>query len=125
MRNFKNSKKKKERQSLLEKTYGKTNKYKNKFTWVDGIRFSSKKEANRYCELKLLEQQEEIFELKLQPRFKFELRGVLICTYVADFMYDDPDRGYVIEDAKGYHTEVYNLKKKLMKAFYGIDIVEI
>ncbi|EPP19623.1 hypothetical protein L910_2850 [Vibrio fluvialis PG41] len=30
----------------------------------------------------------------------------------------------VVEDVKGFRTKEYNLKKKMMKAIYGIDIFE-
>ena len=42
-------------------------KYKNKITEVDGIKFHSKKEANRYIELKLLQKTKKIKFLELQP----------------------------------------------------------
>lgn len=45
------------------------NKYLNKFTEVDGIKFSSKKEANRYSELKMMENAGIITDLKLQVKF--------------------------------------------------------
>lgn len=45
------------------------NKYLNKFTEVDGIKFSSKKEAKRYSELKIMENAGIISDLKLQVKF--------------------------------------------------------
>ena len=42
-------------------------KYKNKITEVDGIKFHSKKEADRYIELKLLQKAKKIKFLELQP----------------------------------------------------------
>jgi allantoicase len=44
-------------------------KYNNKRTWVDGICFHSKKEADYYQELKLLMQAGEISGFCLQPEF--------------------------------------------------------
>ena len=43
-------------------------KYGNKKTVVDGIAFDSQKEANRYCELKLLWRGHEIDNLKRQVK---------------------------------------------------------
>ena len=43
-------------------------KYRSKRTVIDGITFDSKKEANRYCELKLLEKSGEIKNLDLQKK---------------------------------------------------------
>lgn len=111
-----------------------TNKYRNIKTVVDGIKFDSKAEARRYSELKLLEKAGEINKLELQPRFDIKVNGTKICTYVADFAYEeDKTDGYFgftvsnkrVEDVKGIKTPVYNLKKKLMKAIHGIDIKEV
>ncbi len=93
---------------------------------VDGIRFASQAEENRYHELKALEKAGAICALRTQPRYALEVRGVLICTYVADFVYFEEVAGgvAVVEDVKGVLTDVYKLKKKLMKAIYGIEIRE-
>lgn len=104
-------------------------KYNNIKTKVDGIMFDSKKEAARYGVLKLLEKKKKIFNLKLQPKFPIAVNGEKICTYIADFSYSDmvPNgAGYdVVEDVKGVKTAIYRLKKKLVKAVYGIDIQEV
>lgn len=90
---------------------------------VDGIVFHSKKEATRYSELKLLHEFGKITNLELQPRWNIVIGDQKICTYVADFSYEE--RGeFVVEDAKGVKTPVYLLKKKLMKAVHNIDIRE-
>ena len=49
-------------------------KYHNIKTVVDNIKFDSKKEANRYTELKLLERAGKIFALALQRKFEFPLK---------------------------------------------------
>ena len=97
------------------------NKYKNKKVMVDGIKFDSMKEARRYSELKLLERAGKIKDLELQPKFeliptirregqKTERKTV----YIADFMYKEIGNDkLVVEDTKGYRTDVYLLKKKL------------
>jgi hypothetical protein len=106
-------------------------KYHAQKTVVDGITFASKKEARRYGELKLLERAGEIADLQLQPRFELVVKGHKICTYVGDFMYSNwrnagTDKFIAtIEDVKGVKTPVYQLKKKLMKACYGIEIQEV
>jgi len=98
-------------------------KYKAVKTIVDGIKFDSKKEALRYGDLKTLVRAGEIKDLELQPRFNFALNGVKICFYKADFKYTENGET-IINDVKGFKTPMYNLKKKLMKAFYNIDILE-
>lgn len=99
-------------------------KYKAIRTEVDGIMFASKKEAMRFKELKFLLQEERISDLVLQPKFPIEVCGKKICTYIADFMYNE-DGKQVIEDVKGVKTSVYRIKKKLTEAIYNITIKEV
>lgn len=95
-------------------------------TVVDNVRFASKREAAHYESLKVLFHYGKIASLELQPRFRLEVNGELICTYVADFRYVDLlSLKTIIEDVKGMKTPAYRLKKKLMKAIHGIEIREI
>ena len=65
----------------------------------------------------------EIDELARQVRFRLDVNGVHVAVYVADFTYvRDGER--ITEDVKGAITPVYRLKKKLMKACHGIEILE-
>ena len=101
-------------------------KYKNRPTVVDGVRFSSMKEASRYGYLKIRERIGEIEALELQPRFKIVVNGALICTYVGDFRYYERHSGRsIVEDVKGVRTPVYKLKKKLMSSVLGVEIIEV
>lgn len=100
-------------------------KYGNVKTVVDGIQFDSKKEATRYCQLKLLQKAGKISDLRLQPKFDLVVCGTKICRYIADFEYIE--NGLVIvEDVKSTatKTQVYRLKNKLMKAVLKIEILE-
>jgi hypothetical protein len=95
-------------------------------TEVDNIKFASKKEANRYLELKLLLKAGEITDLKLQERFPIKINDTLICTYVADFSYNQ-DGKRIVEDVKSAYTKklpLYRIKKKLVSAVYDIEITE-
>ena len=108
-------------------------KYKSKKTMVDGIEFDSKKEASRYTELKLLEKAGKISNLTLQHRFvlqpSFRKNGKTIreIAYIADFVYLDVERcKNVVEDVKGYKTDVYQLKKKMFEyKYHDLTIVEV
>lgn len=107
-------------------------KYKNQATTLDGIWFHSKREANRYAELKLLEQAGQIADLELQPKYSIDVGGVHVCDYVADFRYTEelPTPGgtireTIVEDAKGFRTDVYKLKRRLMQAVFAIEIKEV
>jgi hypothetical protein len=100
---------------------GKVSKYRNVRT--EG--FASKKEAARYKELLLLEKAGEISDIHTQVRFKLDVNNEHICDYVADFTYLKRDaRWRTVEDCKGFKTPIYRIKKKLMKAVYGIEITE-
>lgn len=100
------------------------NKFGNVRTEVDGIKFHSKKEAARYLVLKELQEQGAISNLRLQVSHQITVLGVKICRYISDFEYTDAEGNQVVEDVKGRITDVYRLKKKLMKACLGIDIYE-
>lgn len=102
------------------------NKYRNQPVIVEGIKFPSKKEANRYLELLSASRLGLITELKVHPRWKIEVNGVFICSYTADFSYRERETGLLhVEDVKGYRTRDYKRVKRLMKAVYGIVIEEI
>lgn len=102
------------------------NKYNARGIHEDGYYFDSQMELRRYRELKLLIAAGVIRDLEIHPRYDFEKNGVLITTYRPDFVYVLADTGaQVVEDVKGVQTEVYKIKKKLMKAFYGLEVVEV
>lgn len=102
------------------------NKYGNEKVYTsDGIMHDSIKEANRWCELKLLQRAGKIKDLRRQVKFELlpKQDGERAVSYVADFVYTENGRK-IVEDAKGYRTEVYKLKKKMMLYFHGIRIKE-
>lgn len=108
-------------------------KYNSKKTVVDGQKFDSKKEANRYQELLLLEKAGVIKNLSRQVKFVLipsqrDESGKVIereCSYKADFVYYEEDGETVVEDVKGFRTKEYIIKRKLMLYQYGIRIREV
>ena len=120
--------------------------YSQKVVTLDGQTFDSKREYKRYCDLLLLEKAGAITELKRQVPFvliptQFETverysdktgkrlkdKEVIVereCSYVADFTYKQ-DGNLVVEDTKGFRTEGYVIKRKLMYLVYGIKIKEM
>jgi hypothetical protein len=107
-------------------------KYHNKKTEIDGIVFDSAAESRRWAGLKLAEKCGDIVELQRQVVYKLVVNEQLICKYIADFVYhanwEGSDRQLIVEDVKSEATRklpVYRLKKKLMAACYGIEIVEV
>lgn len=108
------------------------NKYGAIKTVVNGERFDSRKEACRWKELQLLERAGKISGLRRQVRYKL-LDAVIddggkkvlgAASYVADFVYEQ-DGETVVEDAKGFKTEAYKLKRKLMWDKHGILVQEV
>lgn len=97
-----------------------TSKYNNKKIEVDGIVFDSQKEANYYCELKLLKRAKLItgFErqvtFKLQPSFRRGDQSYKAITYLADFVVHYADGHTEVIDVKGYQTKEYKIKKKML-----------
>lgn len=110
----------------------KCNKYRNNKVTYDGIIFDSKKEAQRYAELKLLERTGRIKELRRQVPFTLipkilDQNGKCLqraCKYYADFVYKFNGK-LVVEDTKGVRTAEYKIKKKLMLYQHNIIIKEI
>lgn len=104
----------------------KRSKYGAIKTEVGGYIFHSRKEAARYQELKFLEMAGEIVDLRLQSAYHCNVNGEKICIYYADFEYmTTADMKCHVEDVKGYKTDVYKLKKKLVEAIYKIKIEEV
>jgi len=104
-------------------------KYSNKkVVTASGIKYDSKREAKYGAELELLERCGAIRDLQRQVRFEIipKQDGERACTYILDFMFFDKEKGgYVYVDVKGMKTEVYNLKRKLMRHVHGIVITEV
>ena len=113
------------------------NKYGAKKVMIDGIQFDSRKEANRYCELKLLERCGAITDLELQKEFELipaqRIDGKVVeraVKYKADFVYKENGK-IIVEDVKGYRDPSsagyakFVLKRKLMLFVHGIRVREV
>ena len=108
-------------------------KYGNKKTEIDGITFDSKKEANRYADLKICERCGIIKNLQRQVKYTL-IRGQRWRSdgkkhrdtiYIADFVYEDMDGNIIVEDVKGFRTDAYRIKRELMKMLYDIEVQEV
>lgn len=95
-------------------------KYGAKKTTIDGHTFDSKREAQYYNDLKLLQRVGVVVEVKLQPKFElqpgFKHRGrkILPITYTADFLVTYKDGRVEVVDVKGMKTQQYQLRKKML-----------
>lgn len=107
-------------------------KYHAKKVTVDGITFDSRREANRYAELMLLQRAGEISDLELQKKYllipsqKKPSGGTeRPVTYTADFAYKDKTGREIVEDSKGMKTQQYIIRRKLMLYMHGVEVKEV
>lgn len=94
-------------------------KYHARPVVLDGYKFDSMAEANRYVELKRLQEMHAIACLEVHPRYLLQTgfthkggreRAIF---YEPDFQYME-NGALVVEDVKGMETPVYKLKRKLL-----------
>lgn len=127
----------------------KANKYHSQKAEFDGMVFDSRRELNRYRELKLMESAGLIVNLRRQVKYvlipvqretsdevykRGDKKGLpkpgrvieKECAYIADFVYFDVEKqDVIVEDTKGFRTKDYTIKRKLMLYRHGIRIKEI
>lgn len=105
------------------------NKYGAKRCSEDGYDFASLKERQEYRTLKLRVAAGEIHKLDVHPSFALVVNGEKIGRFTPDFAYQEVATGaLVVVDVKGgkaTKTEAYRLRVKLLKALYGITVVEV
>lgn len=109
-------------------------RYKNRPVTTEDGWFSSQRELRAWVKLKALQSQGTIADLKRrgkEVRFDLVVNGIKVTHYTADFVFTDCTGLYgtagarVVADAKGARTKDYTIRWRLMKALYGIEIVEI
>ena len=118
---------------------------KQTITNSDGsvITFDSKKEMQRFIELRYMEQAGLIDDLQRQVKFVLipaqrepdtvgkrggVKKGKTIekeVSYIADFTYTDKEGRFIVEDVKGVKTPEYVIKRKMMLYFHKIRIKEV
>lgn len=108
-------------------------KYGNKKCELNGHKFDSKKEMERYIELAKMQENGIIKDLEMQVAFEvipkqpeYKLRAT---KYIADFVYTRvADNKKVVEDVKGFNafkkgwsteTPEFKIKKKLFLLKFG------
>ena len=95
---------------------------------IDGIKFDSIKEGERYNVLKVLEKAGVISKLEIHPKYPFYVESAFIFNYFADFRYKDENNVEVIGDVKEPITRknpTYSIKKKCIQKSYNIKITEV
>lgn len=94
------------------------NKYGAKMTMYRKVRYHSKKEAEYAMELDSLLLKKKILGWHGQVDLDLIVKGVHVCKAIVDFLviHLDGTREYV--EVKGYATDVWKLKRKLIAAIY-------
>lgn len=94
-------------------------KYRNQATVVEGLRFDSKLEARLYQALQLRQRAGEVLWFIRQVPFGLE-GGI---KYRADFLAILAAGGVELWDAKGHDTPLSALKRKQVRARYGVNVL--
>jgi hypothetical protein len=117
------------------------NKMNNQKVVIDGIMFDSHREANHYCELKIMKKQGIIIDFLRQVNFQISdgyydryRKWIRPIAYRADFViikidiYGDRRNSVKLEihEPKGHRTQAYLNKKKLFQQRYPeYEFIEI
>lgn len=104
-------------------------KYGNTRTAHNGRVFASKREAEHAARLDMLRLARDpamrVVKVEYQVPFVLHSNGMKVGSYVSDFIVEYADGRREVQDAKGFRTPVYKLKKKMFEAEYGTKIVEV
>ena len=95
---------------LSKNSYYKTKKHNG---------YDSKFEAGKAAQLELLLKAGEIKDFETQVPIDIVVNGYKVCTYVMDFIVYENDGSKTWIETKGFATDVWKLKWKLLEAMYG------
>lgn len=108
----------------------KPSKLGNKALTIGCEKYRSQREAKRHQQLLVLQRAGLLENLRrevpfiLAPSVRYAgKRATPALRYFADFVYTR-DGAQVVEDCKGFRTYHYKLKKHLMLAVHGVEILE-
>ena len=96
------------------------NKFKNKKTEIDGIKFDSEMESHYYLYLKELKEEGVVVDFELQPTFILQegfikdVKKIRPITNKADFEVTYIAGHIEVIDVKGKMTEEFKLKRKML-----------
>ena len=91
-------------------------KYKNEWTTYNGVKYQSKKEANYAMSLDWRIKAGEVIKWVRQHPIELVVHDHLIATYFLDFKVWLSDGRIQLVEVKGFKTEVWKIKWKLIKA---------
>lgn len=94
-------------------------KYGNSEKEYNGRIYHSQKEAGYARDLDLMLKGKEIKSWKPQHKLSLDVNGYHICNYIADFLVVDKYGEEQIHEVKGFETDVFRMKWKLVEALYS------
>lgn len=92
----------------------------------DGERYRSTLEYRYHQQLLVQQRAGEVVAIERERVYEFEVNGVFLCTYKLDFRVTYADGRVEHVDTKSQATlsALYKLKKGLMLALHGIELIE-
>lgn len=100
----------------IRRTPIRRSKYGNKTVNVTmGKAYDSRGEATYAGHLQALKLAKEITDWERQVRIELRAGGKKVCTYVMDFVVHKPDGSIELHEYKGYATDVWKLKWRLLE----------
>lgn len=100
-------------------------KYNAKSSIYNGISYHSKKEAAYAQELDLRKEAGDIKRWERQVAIDLFVHDKKICRYYVDFRVIYPDGQEELVEVKGFETEVWRLKWKLLEAIWNKEHPEV
>lgn len=101
------------------KTY---NKFGAKSTEYDGKIYHSKLEASYAADLDLMLKAKQIKAWERQVPLRLDVNGYHICNYIVDFKVYHHDGTIEYIETKGFETDTFRLKRKLLEALFEEEI---
>lgn len=100
-------------------------KYYAQSTRYNDRLYHSKFEASYARDLDLLIKAKEIKSWEPQVRISLDVNGYHICNYVVDFRVITKDDTVQLHEVKGFETDMFRMKRKLLEATYLHDNPDI
>jgi len=98
--------------------YAKDNKYNAIRATYNCRSYHSLLEAKYAYELDLRKNAKDIKEWKPQVKISIDVNGEHICNYIVDFKVIHNDGSIELIEVKGFVTDIFKLKEKLLRATY-------
>ena len=99
----------------------KGNKYHAKSVVYDGTQYHSMKEAAYAADLDRKKKAGDIESWERQVKISLDVNDHHIANYYCDFRIENKDGSVEYHEVKGFETEIYRLKRKLLEATFLHD----